>query len=59
MLSRAMLDSHQAVCLAVQIDDISHTTFFRVPELWSKSAKVLVESKFRFYACYRYNGRSY
>jgi hypothetical protein len=47
-LSRAIMDSHQGVCLAVQQDDISHTTFFRVPELWSKSAKLLLGSKPRF-----------
>jgi hypothetical protein len=47
-LSRAMLDSHQGVCLAVHQDDVSHTTFFRVPELWSKSAKCLVGSELWF-----------
>jgi hypothetical protein len=35
-LSRVIIDSHQDVCLAVGNDDISHTTFYKVPELWSK-----------------------
>ena len=40
-LSRATTDSHQAVCLVVGIDDISHTTFYRVPEPWSKSTTLI------------------
>jgi len=40
-LSRAIIDSHQGVCLAVGGDDISHTTFYRVPEPWSKSMTLI------------------
>lgn len=48
-LSRACLDSHQGICLAVDLDDISHTTFYRVPKLWSKSARNRLESEFSFH----------
>jgi len=40
-LSRATMDSHQGVCLAVRNDDISHTTFYRAPEPWSKSTTLI------------------
>lgn len=35
-LRRAVLDTHQAIGLWIGIDDISHTSFFRVPPSWSK-----------------------
>jgi hypothetical protein len=57
-LSRAIMDSHQGVCLAVGGDDISHTTFFRVPELWSKSARFFPAWKLWICASDRRNGRS-
>lgn len=44
-LSRATIDSHQGVCLAVGNDDISHTIFYRVPEPWSMSM-TLIETWF-------------
>ncbi|KAL3426417.1 heterokaryon incompatibility protein [Phlyctema vagabunda] len=34
-LSRGIMDAHQGLCLAIANDDISHTTFYRVPEPWS------------------------
>jgi hypothetical protein len=40
-LWRAIIDSHQGVCLAVGNDDISHATFYRVPEPWSKSMALI------------------
>jgi hypothetical protein len=40
-LSRATIDSHQAVCLAVGGIDISHTTFYRAREPWSKSISLI------------------
>jgi len=40
-LSRAIIDSRQGICLRVGSDDISHTTFYRVPEPWSKSMALI------------------
>jgi hypothetical protein len=35
-LRRAIIDTHQGVCLCIGIDDLSHSTFFCVPSSWSK-----------------------
>lgn len=41
ILRRAVIDSHQGIGLWIGMDDISHSTFFRVPTLWSKHKALL------------------
>jgi hypothetical protein len=36
-LWRTTIDTHQGVCLVIGNADISHTTFYRVPEPWRES----------------------
>jgi hypothetical protein len=35
-LRRAIIDSQQALALSVDMDDVSHTHFFRIPSIWCK-----------------------
>lgn len=35
-LRRATIDSQQALALFVDMDDVSHTYFFRIPSIWCK-----------------------
>jgi hypothetical protein len=35
VLRRAIIDSHIALAMSVDLDDVSHTYFFRIPSAWS------------------------
>lgn len=42
-LVRAMTDPHQSVQLVVDLDDVSRTFFYRVPQRWRKSSVIVFE----------------
>jgi hypothetical protein len=42
VLRRAIIDHYQALQMCVDMDDVSHTYFFRVPQIWGKCRLISV-----------------